>query len=67
MLTEPQIPPISPGPAVDWQDRLALVVSTLRDISRQSDPQAMVRTYASRMATMTNFERTVSLSRRKLS
>src|SRR5438445_8290844 len=28
-----------------WQGRLALVVETMREVSRQSDPQEMVRVY----------------------
>ena len=33
-------------PASTWQRDLALIVDTMREMSRQTDPQAMVRTYA---------------------
>jgi sigma-B regulation protein RsbU (phosphoserine phosphatase) len=49
-----------------WQERLALVVETMRDISRQTEPQAMVRAYARRMHQLVPVDRRLSLSRRGL-
>lgn len=50
----------------DWQQRLAFIVDTMRDMSRQTDPQAMVRAYGTRMRQLMKTDRTVSLSRRDL-
>ena len=33
----------------DWQERLALIDKTMREMSLQVDPQAMVRSYGTRM------------------
>lgn len=66
MLTEPRITAPFPAHDADWRQRLDHVVETMREISRQTDPQAVVRTYAKRMAVFTNFDRTVSISRRDL-
>ncbi|RPI89194.1 MAG: stage II sporulation protein E, partial [Planctomycetaceae bacterium] len=30
----------------DWQERLAMIVETMREMSLQTDPQEMVRAYA---------------------
>lgn len=49
-----------------WPDRLAHIVDTMRELSRQSDPQEMVRTYAERMRGSIESDRTVSLSRRDM-
>jgi sigma-B regulation protein RsbU (phosphoserine phosphatase) len=54
------------NPVHDWQKRLALIVETMRDMSRQTDPQAMVRAYGSRMRHLMQTDRMVSLSRRDL-
>jgi sigma-B regulation protein RsbU (phosphoserine phosphatase) len=64
-------PLISPSPsfaagAGDWRQRTALIVQTLREMSQQTDPQAMVRAYSSRLQKVTAYDRTVSLSRRDL-
>lgn len=50
----------------DWQKRLAVIVDTMREISRQTDPQAMVRTYGARMRELVPADRRISLSRRDL-
>jgi sigma-B regulation protein RsbU (phosphoserine phosphatase) len=50
----------------DWQEKLALIVETMRDMSRQSDPQEMVRAYGLRMRKLIPLDRRVSLSRRGL-
>jgi sigma-B regulation protein RsbU (phosphoserine phosphatase) len=33
----------------DWQERLALIDKTMREMSLQDDPQSMVRSYATRI------------------
>ena len=50
-----------------WEQRLAFVVDTMREVSRQTDPQAMVQTYGRRMRQVMPSDRTLSLSRRDLS
>jgi len=50
----------------DWQQRLDAVVATMREISSQTDPQAMVRDYARRMREVLPVDRSISLSRRDL-
>ncbi len=51
----------------DWQERLDLIVDTMRDMSRHTDPQEMVRAYARRMTQLVPAARRISLSRRGLS
>jgi phosphoserine phosphatase RsbU/P len=53
-------------PTGDWRQRLALIVDTMRELSRQQDPQAMVRAYAERMRQLIPAHRRMSLSRRGL-
>jgi len=50
----------------DWKKRLALIVDTMRDMSRHTDPQEMVRAYASRVQDLLPIDRRISLSRRGL-
>ena len=50
----------------DWQERLAVIVDTMRLISRQTDPQAMVRTYGQRMRQLMSVAGMISVSRRGL-
>jgi sigma-B regulation protein RsbU (phosphoserine phosphatase) len=50
----------------DWQQQLALIVATMREMSQQTDPQAMVRAYAAKIRQMLPTDMTVSLSRRLL-
>jgi len=52
--------------AGDWQQRLAAVVATMREMSLQTDPQAMVRAYVARMRQLVSTDRTIALSRRDL-
>ena len=54
-------------PPEDWQERLAVIVDTMRDMSRHTDPQEMVRAYAERMRHFVPDARRLSLSRRNLS
>lgn len=50
----------------DWERRLQHAVETMREMSRETDPQAMVRTYGARMRQFMPADRFVSLSRRDL-
>lgn len=50
----------------DWRQRLDRVVDTVREMSAQTDPQAMVRAYGTRMRKILPTDRMVSLSRRGL-
>jgi len=54
------------SPSNDWHDRLKTVVDTMREMSLQTDPQAMVRTYGQRMQQLLPAARRISLSRRGL-
>src|SRR5690349_20491437 len=58
--------PRSDGRAANWEYRLALIVETMREMSRQTDPQAMVRAYGAKMRQILPIDRSVSLSRRGL-
>src|SRR5262245_56674577 len=49
-----------------WQTRLALVVETMREVSRQSDPQEMVRVYGQRARRLLPRDDMLALSRRGL-
>jgi sigma-B regulation protein RsbU (phosphoserine phosphatase) len=57
--------PTSPS-SETWQDRLAFTVQTMRDISRQTDPEKMIWLYASRMRQATPIDGLISLSRRNM-
>jgi sigma-B regulation protein RsbU (phosphoserine phosphatase) len=52
--------------AHNWQERLALIVETMKEMSQQTDPQAMSRAYGKRMSSLRPTDRFVSLSRRDL-
>lgn len=49
-----------------WQDRLRLIVDMMREMSLQTDPEAMVRAYGRRFSEILPYERFVALSRRGL-
>jgi sigma-B regulation protein RsbU (phosphoserine phosphatase) len=53
----------SPG---DWKQRLDFIVTTMKEMSVQSDPQSMVRAYATRMRELMPTDRLIALSRRGL-
>jgi len=53
--------------AADGPQRLSYVVEMMREVSRQTDPQAMVREYAKRIRKLRPVDRQISLSRRELS
>ncbi len=50
----------------DWETRLSAIVSTMKDMSRQTNPQEMVRAYGVRMQELMPVDRRISLSRRGL-
>jgi sigma-B regulation protein RsbU (phosphoserine phosphatase) len=50
----------------DWQTRLALIVEMMREMSRQTEPAAMVRAYGARVDQMRPRDGFLSLSRRDL-
>jgi len=49
-----------------WQERLEDVYELMRDMSRQTDPQEMVKAYGLRVRKMFPVDRRISLSRREL-
>lgn len=55
-----------PGPGGDWRQRLDGIVATVREMSLQTDPQAMVAAYGARMRQLLPSDRFVALSRRDL-
>ncbi|MEM1071445.1 MAG: PP2C family protein-serine/threonine phosphatase [Planctomycetota bacterium] len=54
------------GAGVSWQQRLRDVTAMMRDMSGQSDPQAMVRAYRERIAQIYPVDAFVAISRRDL-
>src|SRR3954469_6608326 len=54
------------GFAGDWRQRLQIIVATMREMSTQRDPQAMVRAYSKRMRRLLPYDRLISMSRRDL-
>ncbi len=50
----------------DWRERLAYIDTTMREMSLQEDPQAMVRAYGSRIRKLMPAGRWLSVSRRGL-
>jgi sigma-B regulation protein RsbU (phosphoserine phosphatase) len=56
-----------PAPLItDWRQRLALIVESMREMSTQTDPQAMVRAYGEKARLLLPAERRLGLSRRGL-
>lgn len=49
-----------------WEERLQTIVEMMREMSLQTDPQAMVRAYAKRMENLLAVDRRISISRRDL-
>ena len=49
-----------------WQERLELIVDMMRDMSRHTDPQEMVRSYAEKIQQLLSVDRRMSISRRGL-
>jgi phosphoserine phosphatase RsbU/P len=56
--------PRSAPSARNWRVRLNLISDTMREMSRQTDPQEMVRAYAARMSGIIRSDRMITLSRR---
>src|SRR6202790_4688187 len=50
----------------DWQQRLAQIVELVQEMSRQTDPQEMVRSYGEKVRLLLPSDRRISLSRRGL-
>jgi phosphoserine phosphatase RsbU/P len=50
----------------DWQERLGQIVDLVQEMSRQTDPQEMVRAYAEKVRVLLPSDRRISLSRRGL-
>jgi sigma-B regulation protein RsbU (phosphoserine phosphatase) len=59
-------PNLLTGRVSDWRERLDLIVATMREMSRQTDPQQMRRDYAERMRRLLPVDASLSLSRRDL-
>ena len=57
---------VAPPPAAAWKERLALTVTTMRDMSRQTDPQEMRRIYVEHMRRLRPLDGSLSISRRGL-
>lgn len=53
-------------PTTPWRERLEFIVATMREMSVQTDPQAMVRAYRERMRELLPTDRGIALSRRGL-
>src|SRR5262245_17586626 len=52
--------------SLDWRTRLDFITDTMRVMSQQTDPQAINRTYSSRMRELMRIDGFLSLSRRDL-
>jgi sigma-B regulation protein RsbU (phosphoserine phosphatase) len=50
----------------DWRERMELIVATMREISRQTDPQVITRIYRERMGSLIAIDASLSVSRRGL-
>lgn len=55
-----------PDTGENWQTKLAIIVDTMRDMSRHTDPQEMVRAYGERIQQFFPIDCRISLSRRGL-
>jgi sigma-B regulation protein RsbU (phosphoserine phosphatase) len=55
------------GVGSTWQEQLAYVVDTMREMSRQTDPQEMNRAYRERVRRLIPVDASLSVSRRDLS
>jgi phosphoserine phosphatase RsbU/P len=53
-------------PAAHWKKRLELIVDMMREMSKERDPQAMVRAYGQRARQLQQTDGVVALSRRDL-
>ncbi len=64
--SDPQVFPAPGSSSQSWQARMDYVVDTMREISRQTDPQQMVEVYGKRVRQIMHADGFVSLSRRHL-
>jgi sigma-B regulation protein RsbU (phosphoserine phosphatase) len=51
---------------ITWQEKLEVIVDMMQDMSRQTDPQAMVRSYDEKIQQLLAVDRRMSLNRRCL-
>jgi sigma-B regulation protein RsbU (phosphoserine phosphatase) len=75
-MPDPLVPPvIAPAPtasasasiaAAAWPERLAAIEATMREMSRQTEPNEMVKAYGARMREFYQYDGIVSLSRRNM-
>lgn len=69
-MADPSVPrgsPVALGrPDHTWQQRLEFVVATMREVSRENDPNRMVVAYSRRMQSIVRLDGTHALSRRGL-
>lgn len=49
-----------------WQEKLEVIVDMMRDMSRHTDPQEMVRSYGQKIEQLMSIDRRLSISRRGL-
>lgn len=61
-----RISALSAHGGASWEDRLATIVATMREMSMQTDPQEMVNAYAARMRELLITDGMLALSRRDL-
>src|SRR4051794_37479710 len=64
-MSKPLLKPLS-GMIGDWRERMAWVEATMREMSRQTDPQEMARLYRQRLRQILPIDGSLSLSRRGL-
>ena len=57
---------VSEGVATSWRDRLAVIVEMMREMSRQTDPLTMRKSYTERMRRLRPLDDALSFSRRGL-
>lgn len=62
----PELPDLFSFDEENWQDRLEHIVETMREVSRQTRPEDMTRTYAQRTRHTLRSDRFLSLTRRDL-
>ena len=67
MSAEPEAQAMNADTEKDWRHRLDQIVTMVREMSLQTDPEMMVRAYIRRIRGLMPIERTLSVSRRNLS
>ena len=66
MSLDPVRTPLFAPKSDDWRDRLAAIVTTMRELSLHTDPLEMGKTYSKRIRQIFPLDRVVSISRRDL-